>query len=113
MYFENSDTVLAMKQQTTVVSRNEMGMSGPALRAMTGNVKMMLVAGAICVMPCSTSSESPSELRRSCGAPMRLIVSEVTMGLPLFTMKRGQRLFILHWRLAVAPAKGQEYSEVA
>jgi hypothetical protein len=36
MYLENSDTVLAMKQQTTVVSRNEIGTAGPALRAMTG-----------------------------------------------------------------------------
>src|SRR5579863_3136519 len=82
MYLENSDTVLAMKAQTTVVSRNEIGIVGPALSATTGNVKIMLVAGAICVMPWNTSSERPSELRRSCGDPVFLVASAVTRRTP-------------------------------
>ena len=51
MYRENCATVLPMKKQTIVDSSNESGMSGPACRAMIGNVKTMLVAGAICVTP--------------------------------------------------------------
>jgi len=40
-----------MKQQTVVVSKKEMGMAGPDLRAITGKVRMMLAAGAMCVIP--------------------------------------------------------------
>lgn len=43
--------MFAIKQHTMVVSKNEMGVAGPDLRAITGKVKMMLVAGAICVIP--------------------------------------------------------------
>ena len=52
-------------KQMIVASRNESGMTGPALRAMMGNVNTTLVAGAMCVTAWKTNSESPSELRRS------------------------------------------------
>ena len=51
-----------------VDSRKESGISGPALRAMIGNVNTMLVAGAMWVTPWKISSGSPSELRRSWGS---------------------------------------------
>jgi hypothetical protein len=34
-----------------VENRNDRGITGPALRAMIGNVNTILVAGAICVTP--------------------------------------------------------------
>src|ERR1700683_3905766 len=76
MYWENCDTVLPMKKQTMVASRKESGISGPALRAMIGNVNTMLVAGAMCVTPWNTSSGRPSELRRNLGS----VVSAVNQG---------------------------------
>ena len=72
MYFENCDTVLPMKKQTIVVRRNEMGMSGPALAAMTGNVNTMLIDGAMCVIPWKTTSGRPSAPRRRRGAALGL-----------------------------------------
>jgi hypothetical protein len=54
-----------MKRQMIVDNRNEIGITGPALRAMIGKVNTMLVAGAMCVTPWNTSSARPSELRRS------------------------------------------------
>ena len=65
-----------MKKQTIVARRNESGISGPALRAMIGNVNTILVAGAMCVTPWNTSSGRPSELRRSLGS----VVSAVNQG---------------------------------
>ena len=65
MYLENWDTVLPMKKQTIVVSRNEIGMAGPALRAMIGNVNTMLIDGAMCVMPWNTTWGRSRTLRRS------------------------------------------------
>ncbi len=65
MYLENCETVFAMKTQTIVVSRNEMGMSGPAFRAMTGNVNTMLIDGAMCVIPWNTTCGRVSTFRRS------------------------------------------------
>ena len=47
MYLENCDTVFPMKKQTIVVRKNEIGMVGPAFRAMIGNVKTMLIDGAM------------------------------------------------------------------
>jgi len=47
--------VLPMKKQTIVVSRNEIGMAGPALRAMIVNVNTMLIDGSMCVMPWNTT----------------------------------------------------------
>ena len=43
MYRENWETVFPIKKQTMVESRNESGISGPALRAMMGKVNTMLV----------------------------------------------------------------------
>ena len=65
MYLENSATVFAIKKHTIVASSNEIGMSGPAWRAISGNVNTMLVAGAMWVMPWNTNSERPNEFRRS------------------------------------------------
>ena len=65
MYLENCETVFPMKKHTIVVSRNEIGMAGPALSAMTGNVKTTLIDGAMCVMPWKTTCGRPSALRRS------------------------------------------------
>src|SRR5580658_10447832 len=70
-----------MKKQTTVASRNDSGISGPALSAMIGNVNTMLVAGAMCVTPWNTSSRRPSELRRSLGS----VVSAVNQGVSFCT----------------------------
>ena len=55
MYFENWDTVFPMKKQTIVVRKNEIGMAGPALSAMIGNVNTMLIDGAMCVIPWNTT----------------------------------------------------------
>src|SRR5579862_1653212 len=52
-----------MKMHTIVVSKNEMGMSGPALRAMTGNANTTLIDGAMWVMPWNTTCGRPSTLR--------------------------------------------------
>src|ERR1700733_15183952 len=68
MYRENWDAVFPIKKQTMVANRNESGMTGPALRAMIGNVNTMLVAGAMWVTPWKMSSGSTSELRRSWGS---------------------------------------------
>ena len=65
MYLENCETVCPMNKQTIVVSRNEIGMAGPALSAMTGNVKTTLIDGAMCVMPWKTTCGRPSVFRRS------------------------------------------------
>ena len=67
MYLENCETVFAMKKHTMVVSRNEIGIVGPALSAMIGNVKTTLIDGAMCVMPWNTTCGRPSALRRSWG----------------------------------------------
>jgi len=64
-YLENCETVFAMKKHTIVVRKNEIGMAGPALSAMTGNVKTTLIEGAIWVMPWNTTCGRPSALRRS------------------------------------------------
>jgi hypothetical protein len=40
-----------------------MGMVGPALRAMTGNVNTTLIDGAMCVMPWNTTCGRPSTFR--------------------------------------------------
>src|ERR1700722_968470 len=77
MYLENCDTVLPMKKQTIVVRKNEIGMSGPAFSAMTGNVNTMLSDGAMCVMPWNTTCGRPRAPRRSCGALEGLAVSAV------------------------------------
>src|ERR1035438_6809838 len=68
MYLENWATVFPIKKQMMVASRNESGISGPALRAMIGNVKTMLVAGAIWVTLWKISSGRPSEFRRRWGS---------------------------------------------
>ena len=91
MYLENCDTVFPMKKQTIVVSRNEIGMSGPALRAMIGNVNTMLIDGAMCVMPWNTTWGRPRALRRSCGVAVELTVSAVT-GTPSALRKRFRKL---------------------
>ena len=65
MYRENCETVFAMKMHTIVVSRNEMGMVGPALRAMTGNVNTTLIDGAMCAMPWKESCGRVSTFLRS------------------------------------------------
>src|SRR5271165_3672763 len=78
MYFENCDTVLPMKTQTMVASRNDSGMAGPAFEAMIGNANIMLAAGAMCVTPWNTSSGRPSALRRSCGPGAGFGASAVT-----------------------------------
>ena len=78
MYLENCATVFPMKKHTIVVSRSEIGMPGPASRAMIGKVNTMLPAGAMCVMPWNTSSGRPSELRRSCAGTVRLVLATVT-----------------------------------
>src|ERR1700675_3243823 len=78
MYLENCDTVLPMKTQTMVVSKNESGMAGPAFRAIIGNANSMLAAGAMCVTPWNTSSGRPSALRRSCGPASGFVASAVT-----------------------------------
>jgi hypothetical protein len=83
MYRENSETVFPMKKQTIVAKRNESGMTGPALNAMIGNVNTTLVAGAMCVTPWKTSSESPRELRRSWGCAFGLVISALTWQPPL------------------------------
>src|ERR1700733_11350411 len=88
MYWENCDTVFPMKKQTMVASRKESGISGPALRAMIGNVNTMLVAGAMCVTPWNTSSGRPSELRRSLGS----VVSAVNQGLSFYMACLGLRM---------------------
>jgi hypothetical protein len=75
MYLENCDTVFPMKKQTIVVRKNEIGMAGPALRAMIGNVKTMLIDGAMCVMPWNTTWGRSRTLRRSRGAAVLLTVS--------------------------------------
>jgi hypothetical protein len=61
-----------MKTHTIVVSRNEMGMSGPALRAMTGNVNTTLIDGAMCVMPWNTTCGRSSTFRRREGVVVGL-----------------------------------------
>src|ERR1700691_1706538 len=81
MYFENCETVFPIKRQTTVVSSSEIGMVGPALRAMIGNANTTLVAGAIWVTPWNTSAGRPSALRRSWGCAVRLVGSAVTRDL--------------------------------
>src|SRR6516225_6529284 len=78
MYLENCDTVFPMKKQTIVVSRNEIGMAGPALRAMIGNVNTTLIDGAMCVMPWNTTWGRSRTLRRSRAVPVLLAVSAVT-----------------------------------
>jgi hypothetical protein len=54
-----------MNRQTIVASSSEIGIVGPALRAMIGKVKMTLLAGAMWVTAWKTSSERPSEFDRS------------------------------------------------
>src|ERR1700728_2768857 len=78
MYLENCDTVLPMNRQTIVASRNEIGMAGPALRAMIGNANRILAAGAMCVTPWNTSSGRPSAFRRSCASAAGLAASAAT-----------------------------------
>src|ERR1700758_1008647 len=82
MYFENCDTVFPMKKQMIVVRKNEIGIVGPALRAMIGNVKTTLIDGAMCVMPWNTTWGRSRTLRRSRGVPVLLAVSAVTGNLP-------------------------------
>ena len=65
MYLENCETVLPMNRQTIVVSRNEIGMAGPALAAISGNVKTMFSDGAMCVIPWNTTCGRPSASRLS------------------------------------------------
>jgi hypothetical protein len=48
-----------------VARRREIGITGPALRAMMGKAKMTLLAGAMWVTAWKTSSERPRELERS------------------------------------------------
>ena len=70
-----------MKTHTIVVSRNEMGMVGPALRAMTGNVNTTLIDGAMCVMPWNTTCGRPSTFwRRRAG--VAVAASAVIAGPP-------------------------------
>src|ERR1700733_7147532 len=83
MYLENCATVFPIKKHAIVVSRSEIGMPGPATRAMIGNVKTILPAGAMWVMPWNTSSGRPSELRRSSAGAVRLVLATVTGGCPL------------------------------
>src|SRR5580693_5709333 len=78
MYLENCETVCPMNKQTIVVSRNEIGMAGPALRAMIGNVKTILIDGAMCVMPWKTTCGRSRTLRRSRAVGAVLAVSAVT-----------------------------------
>ena len=61
-------------------SRNESGMTGPALSAMIGKVKTIFVAGAMWVTPWNTSSGRPSELRRSWGSASEPAVVTATWG---------------------------------
>src|SRR6267154_243903 len=100
MYLENWDTVLPMKKQTIVVSRNEIGMAGPALRAMIGNVNTMLIDGAMCVMPWNTTWGRSRTLRRNRAVPVVLAVSAVTGNLP----RRGPT-----WFRTVAQSVSQFY----
>ena len=44
-----------MKKQTIVVSEDEIGIAGPAFRAMIGNLKTMLIEVAMCVTPWKTT----------------------------------------------------------
>jgi hypothetical protein len=83
MYRENWETVLAMKTHTIVVSRNEIGMSGPALRAMIGNVNTTLIDGAMCVMPWNTTCGKPSTFRRRLVVVAVVAASAVISGPPL------------------------------
>ena len=80
MYLENCDTVFPMKKQTIVVRKNEIGMAGPALRAMIGNVKTMLIDGAMCVMPWNTTWGRSRTLRRNRGPAAVLLAVSALIG---------------------------------
>src|SRR6516225_5336127 len=83
MYLENCDTVFPMKKQTIVVRKNEIGIAGPALRAMIGNVNTMLIDGAMCVMPWNTTWGRSRTLRRNRAVAVLLAVSALTAGTSL------------------------------
>ncbi len=80
MYFENCDTVFPMKKQTIVVRKNEIGIAGPALRAMIGNVNTMLIDGAMCVIPWNTTCGRSRTLRRNRAGAVLLAVSALMGG---------------------------------